>query len=129
MKYQDKKVAGIWMDKDHAQVYHTNDYSCEGDFVMSKKIDSAHHGHHGTSEHVGHQKKKQETTRYFKTLASHLSEVDAVYLIGPGQSQEQFRNFLKSDKQLSKIEIDLGTADHLSPNQIIAKIRTHFGQN
>ena len=129
MKYQDKKVLGIWMDKDHAKLFHTRDYSFDGEFELSEKIESHHHGKHGSSEHVAHHKKNLESQKYFKEVSQKLAGVDAVYIIGPGQTQEQFRNFLKEDKQFNKTEIELGTTDHLSPNQVVAKIRDHFSQH
>ncbi|MBK9151198.1 MAG: hypothetical protein IPM26_09415 [Saprospiraceae bacterium] len=129
MKYQNKKVLGIWMDKDHAELFHTPDYSIDGEFQLVEKVKSTHHGQHGSSEHVAHHKKNLESQKFFKALSQKIADVDAVYIIGPGQSQEQFRNFLREDKHFSKTEIELGTADHLSPNQVIAKIRNHFNQH
>lgn len=128
MKYQNKKVVGVWMDKDHANIFRTPDYSNDGDYTIHEKVAISHHGHHGRSEHTGHQKKIQETTKYFRELAVHLNKAEAIYLIGPGQSQEQFKNFLMEEKAFSGVEIELGTADHLSPNQVIAKIRDHFNK-
>jgi stalled ribosome rescue protein Dom34 len=129
MKYQNKKVAGVWIDHEHAYIVRTNDYKPNGTFEIHEKIKSEHHSERGGSEHTFHHKESQELKKFFQNTASHLQETDALYLFGPGKAQEQFKNYLMEDKHFHHKEITLGGAQHQTPNQLIAQVRNHFNAN
>ncbi|MBU6203748.1 MAG: hypothetical protein ACK5AS_01060 [Bacteroidota bacterium] len=129
MKYQNKKVAGVWIDHDHAYIIRSSDYKSNGLFEIQEKIKADHHPEHSGSEHTFHQKQAQEQHKFFSALTSHLNQADALYIFGPGKAQEQLRNYLIEDKQYKNKEIVTGTAQHQTPNQLIAQVREHFYHN
>jgi stalled ribosome rescue protein Dom34 len=129
MKYQHKKVAGIWLDHHHAYIIRTPDYLAEGEYDVREKIKAEHHGERSGSEHTFHQKEARELNKFFREICKHIQQVDALYIFGPGKAQEQFKNYLSEDKHFQSKEIIIGTAQHQTPNQLIAQVRAHFYHN
>ena len=62
-------------------------------------------------------------------VASKVKTADAIFIIGPGTAQEELRNFLNKDQHFTKKEIEIGSADSLTMNEMIAKVRSHFNKS
>ena len=129
MSYSDKKVIGVWIDHLHAYIIGTPDLKNEGEYDVLKKIESHFNPSKGKSEGVMNHKHSNELKKLYKEVGEQVSQADAVFIIGPGKAQEELKNFLQEDRHFQAKEIELGTADHLSMNQMVAKIRTHFFHN
>ncbi len=129
MKYQNKKVAGIWLDHEHAYIIRTSDFLAEGTYDVHEKIKSEHHAERGGSEHTFHHKESQELKKFFVQIAAQVQHADALYIFGPGKAQEQLKNFLTDDKHFQGKEISTGTAQHQTHNQLLAQVRAHFYHN
>ncbi len=129
MNYQNKKVAGVWIDHGHAYVIRTIDYKADGTYEVHEKIKSEHHAERGGSEHTFHHKESQELKKFFQHITPHLQNTEAIYIFGPGKAQEQFKNFLLEDKHFQHKEIMLGSAQHQTHNQLIAQVRDHFNHH
>ncbi|MEP7323048.1 MAG: hypothetical protein ABI761_14080 [Saprospiraceae bacterium] len=122
-----KKVVGIWMDHGHAYVVATQDGSATGDFSLIKKIESEHHrSENYKNEKVELSKSKLELKKFFKEIANEISDETDIFIFGPGTAQEELRNFLNDAHSLNPKKIELATADHITINQIIAKVKLHF---
>ncbi len=125
--YNDKKVAGLWIDHEKAILIHTNDQSNIGEYKTVKKIKANIHGSFGSSQNSNSNKLAKELHDFFKHVSHELTNIDFIYAIGPGKAQEEFRNFIKKESMLKTLGIEIDTADaHLSENQMIAKVRNHF---
>jgi len=125
--YTGKKVTGLWIDHDKAILIETPDQSNTGDFVQIKKIKSNIHGSFGSSQNANTNKISKELHDFFRQVSQQLGGKDVVYVIGPGKAQEEFRNYLKKEGNLKSVTIELDTADaHISDNQMVAKVRSHF---
>lgn len=125
--FQNKNVAGLWIDHDQALVISTADKKNLGDYSVIQKIGSHHKTSRGGSENKQNHRKSQELSKYFKEVGTYLSDYDVIHVLGPGQAQEEFRNFALKDGHLKSLQFELGTADtHLTDNQIIAKVRDFF---
>ncbi|MFZ1749792.1 MAG: hypothetical protein WAU01_06355 [Saprospiraceae bacterium] len=125
--YQDKKIAGLWIDHSEAVLISAPDKMNVGEFDFIEKIKSGHKSSRGSSENVQHNKKNQELTKFFKEVGKHITDFEVIFLVGPGVAQEEFRNFAQKDSSLRNITFELGSADtHLTHNQIVARVRDHF---
>lgn len=125
--YAEKKVAGVWIDHDKAILIETPDQSNTGEFKQIKKIKSNLHGSFGSSQNANTNKISKELHDFFRQVSQQLGGKDVVYVIGPGKAQEEFRNYVKKEGNLKSVTIELDTADaHISDNQMIAKVRSHF---
>lgn len=126
MKYQSKKVAGVWIDHQHAFIIGNEDFKSQGDYAVIKKITSKHHADHSSSEDAHHHKVEQEIKHMYASVADEIQPVDAIFITGPGNAQEEFRNFLMKERKFQEKEIALGTSDHPTDNQRVAEVRKHF---
>ncbi len=125
--YTDKKVAGLWIDHEVAQIIASNDISNDGNFEVIKKIKSNIHGSFGSSQNANTHKLAHELHDYFKHVSHEVTNFDFIYVFGPGKAQEEFRNYVVKEGILKSTTLELDTADaHISPNQMIAKVRNHF---
>ena len=128
MNYHNRKVIGLWLDKNHGYLVRNPDKSNKGDFSDVHKVEAQHHNEHGSSEHVHHHKEILETNKFFKELAHKIEDYDCIYITGPGKIQEEFHNYLREQKQFHNKLIELGTADHLTMEQMAAQVRSHFSK-
>ncbi len=129
MKYQGKKVIGVWIDHQQAIMISTADRMSTGDYSVLKKIASAHHGDHSSSEDSHHKKVAQDIIRLYDDVSQFMKEDDAIFITGPGTAQEELKNHLQNDQHFKSKEIELGTSDHPTENQMIAEVRNHFNES
>ncbi len=127
--YDNKNVAGLWIDHNKALVISTPDKNHRGEYDVVEKIESNHSVSRSGSDHTQNQKKIQELQKYFKDVIQHLGGYDVLHVFGPGLAQEEFKNFVEKDNLLRNTEMDLGSADsHLTSNQMVAIVRNHFNK-
>ncbi len=124
-QYNQKQYAGVWLDSDKAMIITTNPDNANGDYIIQNKI-KARENHSGGSEHSINNSKKTDTLKYFKSVASLLSNYDEIFIFGPGKSQEQFLNHLQEDVQFKNKQITIESAEHLTDPQMIAKVKDFF---
>jgi stalled ribosome rescue protein Dom34 len=122
-----KKVSGVWMDSKHANVIATADRANHGNFEIVATVDcDDHEGADYKNEKVEHAKESQEQKKYFKAIASHIDEDQVIYIFGPGKAQEQFKNYLEDQHNFKSKEVTLGTADKITHNEMVAKVKSFF---
>ena len=129
MDYQGKKVVGVWIEHKHAYVIGNADSQHDGTYDVLHKIEAPHMTDHNNSEKTHHTKETIQLHHLYKDVSKHLESADAIYIIGPGTAQEELKNYLKESQHFKNKEIQLGTADHLTMNQMVAQVRTHFYHN
>ena len=130
MSYQGKNVVGVWMDYKHAFIIATSNRKIGGDYTMVKKIECGdHEDDNYKNERVELSKDTLELKKYFKAISEEIDQNNAIFIFGPGKAQEEFKNVLKDNHQFSSKDIELGTSDKISINQMIARVKEHFEQN
>jgi stalled ribosome rescue protein Dom34 len=124
MKEQQSKLqVGVWMDHHQALLI----TEVNGEFAVREKLHADHHrGDH--SEHTTHNTEQRDSRKYYKALGQALTGYDEIFLFGPGKSQEELRNFLHEDQHFKGKQIALGSVDHLTDHQVIAKVREYFSR-
>jgi hypothetical protein len=127
MSYQNKKIVGIWMDNKQAFIISTADRKTGGDYQMLKKIErKSHTDENYKNERFELAKDTQELKHYYKALTAEIDHDDAIYIFGPGKSQEEFKNILKDIHLFKSKEIVLGSFDKMSTKQMAARVKEHF---
>jgi stalled ribosome rescue protein Dom34 len=122
-----KKVIGVWMDSTQAHIIATNDGSASGEFGIIAEIKSGNHEDaRYKNEKSDMAREHEDQKKFFKEIASHITDANTIFVFGPGQAQEQFHNFLDDYQNFNTKKIELGTANKLTHNEMIAKVRIHF---
>jgi stalled ribosome rescue protein Dom34 len=119
-----KNQSGVWMDNNHAFIISQN----EGSFEVTASIQcDDHEGATYKNDRVEQSKDNQETKKYFKEIAGHISDAHSIFIVGPGKAQEQFKNFLEDYQNFNTKELALGSSDKISQAEMIELVKNHFG--
>jgi stalled ribosome rescue protein Dom34 len=124
---QDKRVtqqAAVFMDHRKATIY--TDQSGNAEFTISESIEADEDRSTKDDSHYNNSK-RSDTRQYYKEVAKHILPYSDIYIFGPGQTQEEFINWLhEENKQFKDKKISIGSSDYITDNQKLARIRGHF---
>ncbi len=132
------KKIGLWLDHAEAHFIHP-DHSSKIETSVSDHTGRERHRGEGAdgillggyrssnNEHHKHRREENALHKYYLELQGKLQDYDEIYLFGPGPARNEFFNMLKEDKHFSAKKIEMEAADHLSENQMKAKVNAHFG--
>ena len=124
MSGKNKKQFGVWIDSQHATIVGREDID-SGSFVILGHIKSNGAGNH-SSEKTSNNAERTVTHQFFKEIASHMQNVDAVLVTGTGDAQEQFIGFLAETAQFKNAAATAHTSNKMSDQEFIALIAAHF---
>lgn len=121
----EKKLAGIWMDKEKAIVVKNHDAQNAFKFFVCSPV-KAEIQHGNSSENAGHNAEQTNRVKYFKEIEHLLINSQEVCIMGPGTIQEEFKNYLHDTAQFKNLNIHLDTAQQMSEEQVLEKVKEHF---
>ncbi|MEC5158783.1 hypothetical protein [Chryseobacterium sp. MP_3.2] len=123
----EKKLAGIWMDSENATVVKNHDIESAYKFFVCDPVKrDVQHGN--SSEKNANNVEQTNTAKYFKDLEMLITNTEELYLTGTGQIQEQFKNHLAETAQFKNLKVTLDTDQKMSPDQVLEKVKSHFGE-
>ncbi|WP_394660315.1 hypothetical protein [uncultured Chryseobacterium sp.] len=121
----EKKLAGIWMDKEKAIVVKNHDAQNAFKFFLCSPVKTEiQHGN--SSENAGNNAEQTNRVKYFKEIEHLLINSQEVLIIGPGTVQEEFKHYLEETPQFKNLKIQLDTAQQMSDEQVLEKVKEHF---
>jgi len=134
------KQTGIWLDKEKAYIVSLENENETFETVLSNIEHYNIHGGSGTRLKGGPQdvvqdrkyleREKQQLKQYFKAIAFHLNDTNALVIFGPADTNEKFsKELLENYKSLSEKIKDVKKADSMSNNQVKALVRDFFKSN
>lgn len=130
------KQTGIWLDFDHANII-----ELEGEKVTKNTITSNVETHHfvggsrsktpwGPTEKVSESRhldrRKQQEQSYYKTICEAVENSDELFVMGPAEAKIGLRKYMEGYKNLDDILLDVQTADSITENQKVAKVKAFF---
>ncbi|WP_295220279.1 hypothetical protein [uncultured Chryseobacterium sp.] len=121
----EKKLAGIWMDKEKAIVVKNHDAQNAFKFFLCSPV-KAEIQHGNSSENAGNNAEQTNRVKYFKEIEHLLINSQEVLIIGPGTVQEEFKHYLEETPQFKNLNILLDTAQQMSEEQVLEKVKEHF---
>lgn len=121
----EKKLAGIWMDKEKAVVLKNHDAQNAFKFFLCSPV-KAEIQHGNSSENAGNNAEQTNRVKYFKEIEHLLINSQEVLIIGPGTVQEEFKHYLEETPQFKNLKIQLDTAQQMSDEQVLEKVKEHF---
>jgi hypothetical protein len=62
---------------------------------------------------------------YFNEVVSFIQNADSIFIFGPGEAKRELKNRLKINNLYHKV-VGFETADRMTDNQIVAKVRQRF---
>ncbi|WP_294291337.1 hypothetical protein [uncultured Chryseobacterium sp.] len=121
----EKKLAGIWMDKEKAIVVKNHDAQNAFKFFLCSPV-KAEIQHGNSSENAGNNAEQTNRIKYFKEIEHLLINSQEVCIMGPGTVQEEFKHYLQETPQFKNLNIHLDTAQQMSDEQVLEKVKEHF---
>jgi len=134
------KNTGIWIDKEKAYIVSIENENETFQTVLSNIEHYNIHGGSGTRLKGGPQdvvqdrkyleREKQQLKKYFKAIATHVDDTNALVIFGPADTNEKFSKELHENyKSLSAKIKGIKKADIMSDNQVKALVRDFFDSN
>lgn len=124
MSAKNKKQFGVWMDSQHAIIVGRKDIDT-GDFVVLAHEKSA--GHEGNSnERTGQNADNNAFHKLFKSITSHMQNVDEIHVTGTGTAQEQFIRYLSETPQYKNVDAKETTSNKMSDENLVAYVTEQF---
>jgi stalled ribosome rescue protein Dom34 len=124
MTDKNKKQFGIWMDSQHATIV-GRDKTETGEFVVL-----AHEKNEGlqgnSNEHASNNNEKTSRQNFFKSIGTHMQNVDELHITGTGQVQEQFIRYLAETPQFKNVEAKHSTITKMSDEKLVEFIGNQF---
>lgn len=121
----EKKLAGIWMDTEKAIVVKNHDAQNAFKFFLCSPV-KAEIQHGNSSENAGNNAEQTNRVKYFKEIEHLLINSQEVLIMGPGTVQEEFKHYLEETPQFKNLKIQLDTAQQMSEEQVLEKVKEHF---
>jgi hypothetical protein len=127
---------GVWID--HKQAYLI--WYKEGRVdVISSNIEPPEHFSGGTQlggklnqkgdmELRHNDRYRVKLTQFYRRVMDALKETDSIFVMGPGEAKIEFEKILRRQKAMQKRLLKVETADRMTKNQMIARVR-QFYQN
>ncbi len=124
MTTKTKNQFGVWMDSRHAVIV-GKENNADENFVIIGQADNPGPDHN-TSENTFNNHEKTLTNKYFKEIASQLTDADEIHVTGTGQIQEQFIKFLADTPQFKTTPTTDSTSTKMNGDKLIEFFQSRF---
>ena len=127
------KFMAIWLDHEKAyliepgaepiiQTIHSSEKASSN--VAGEEADGIRIGNFRSSnnEFSKHRKEENIFHLFCKNISAGIKNYDTLYILGSGTAHKEFRNYLKEDHHFKDKLIIEETTDHLTENQLKAKV-------
>ncbi|MCC6384378.1 MAG: hypothetical protein LC117_05695 [Bacteroidia bacterium] len=134
-----EKQLGIWLDRHKARFV-----EFKNDEITIQTIESGYdryervEGMGATGSRFGSYSTNNENRKsnrlqtilnsYYKLISDRIVGYDHVVLIGPSTGKNELFNYLRDNKQLAKVRIEIQNCDNLTDNQLKAFVREYFNR-
>jgi stalled ribosome rescue protein Dom34 len=124
MAEKNKKQFGVWMDTHHATIVGraNND---EGTFVILAHEKSGDK-EGNSNERTGDNAENNKFHKLFKTITSHMQNVDEIHVTGTGVAQEQFIKYLANTPQYKNAVATESTSNKMSDENLLEYVAAKF---
>ena len=132
-----KKQTGIWIDTSKAIIVTLSagkESITEIESDIENRIYHEHEGDKGSfmgSRHINNEKKfterkKHQLNNFLKNVSEQIKDSDELYVFGPAEIKLKLKHKIKSDEKLcAKLKL-VETADNMTLNQVVAKVKEFF---
>ncbi len=130
-----KSVVGLWIDHSQTSVVMISADGEKTEHIMSdieKHVRFAGGGRSdgpGTSLEEDQQDRHfdNQLGRYYDKVIAVIREADAILIFGPGEAKRELQQRLERDGLSGRI-MGVETADKMTENQIVARVRRYFAE-
>jgi len=132
-----KNNAGIWIDSEQAIIVKLNNGEEKMEKITSGIAGRERIGGEGkqytrmgkqffTFEKKEEEKRNHHLNDYFKSVIEKIKDADSIIVFGPAETKTGLQKAILKKKELSSRLLMVEPEDHLTDNQIKAKVRDFF---
>lgn len=125
---------GVWIDHKQAYLIWYKEGRVE---VIPSNIEPPEHFSGGTQlggklnqkgdlELRHNDRYKVKLTQFYRRVIAALKEADQVFVMGPGEAKMEFEKAFKRQKAMQNRLLKVETADKMTKNQMIARVRQFY---
>ncbi len=125
---------GVWIDHKQAYLIWYKEGRVE---VIPSNIEPPEHFSGGTQlggklnqkgdlELRHNDRYKVKLTQFYRQVIAALKEADQVFVMGPGEAKVEFEKVFKRQKAMQNRLLKVETADKMTKNQMIARVRQFY---
>ncbi len=139
MKKQDlEKCIGVWLDHEKAYLIKPGKDEKDIETLFSNQhANSRIPGEESSGTRLGnnrstndeyskHNKEQEHLKHYYKSLSEKLKTYDHIILLGASTAKNELGNLISKDKSFNSKTVETKNADHMTPNQMTARISELF---
>ena len=123
-----KKKAGLWIDHTKAVIFSLADEGAEIIRISSeleRNVRFSGGAQKESAEEHGDKRLTGHLNNYYDEVVDYICDAESILIFGPGEAKDELKKRLKSRKLHQKV-VGFETADKMTDNQIVVKIRQHF---
>lgn len=126
-----KKKIGLWIDNREAIIVKLTD---KGEQIVRVNSDAekqirfeggSRKDGLQTTETIQGRKFDMQLNKYFDDIITDIRDAEMIQIFGPGEAKDGLLKRLKNDNFKDRI-VEIETADSMTDNQIVAKVREYF---
>jgi hypothetical protein len=132
-----KNLTGVWLDGSVAVVVQLQGKEQHVKEIHSDIENRVHHWsegdqgtfmgmHHINQEKKFEERKKHQLDSYLKEVIELIKNDDEYYIFGPAEAKLRLKSMIEDNKQLSSRLRTVEAADHMTHNQIVAKVKDFY---
>ncbi len=125
---------GVWIDHKRAHVIWYEDGRVD---VISSNLEPPAHYSGGTQlggklnqkgdlELHHSDRYRAQLGKFYRQVVAALRDADSIFVMGPGEAKIEFGKALKKHKALQKRLVKVETADKMTKNQMIARVKKFY---
>ncbi len=116
--------AVIWLDHEHAKVFHLDRESFDETVLKMPKHQIASRAKGRDTHHRGESHDQKE---YFEAIVKTVGDSEEILVMGPGTAKlELVKHVHKNEPKIEKHIVGVESADHPTDGQILAHARRYF---
>src|SRR6186997_3100365 len=119
-----KKQFGVWLNSNHAIIVGKEDEANAGFKIIGEEFSKD--TPNNSNENTGNNAVRNSQLKLFKSITSHMQNVDELHITGTGVSQEQFIHYLSETPQYKKTVTEKSTSNEMSKESLVEFITEKF---
>jgi hypothetical protein len=123
-----EKKVGLWIDHKRAVIFSMSNEGAEIKRISSELESNLRLSSEVQKESAEKHKDKRLTghlNNYYDEVLSHIRDAESILIFGPGEAKGELKKRLESIELHGHI-VGFETADKMTDNQIVAKVRQRF---
>lgn len=123
-----KKKVGLWIDHKRAVIFSLADEGAEIKRMTSeleKKIRFSGGAQKESAEEHGDKRLSGHLNNYYDEVVDYICDAESILIFGPGEAKSELKKRLENKKLHGNI-VGFESADKMTDNQIVAKVRQRF---